>query len=230
VVSPRPTSLASGETWWLTEIWEKPARLQASSTMISWIGILPGVHQHHGDGIDAVGAGPGEFRLERFEIDAADRLAVGHGALVDLDDAFVELFGQDDFLGENIRPCLVGDAERVAEAPGDDQSGAVALALKQRIGCNRGAHLDVADAFCRDGGVLVDAEQVADALDGGIGIGFGVFRQELALVQRAVGRTANHIGEGAATVDPEIPNACHDDASRDCVSPILPWTPKLVCV
>jgi hypothetical protein len=106
----------------------------------------------------------------------------------------------------------------------------LALALQQSVGRNRGAHLDVADAFCRDGGVLVDAEQVADALDGGVWIGLGVFRQELALVQRAVGCTANHIGEGAATIDPEIPNAGHDDASRDCVPPILPWTPKLVCV
>jgi hypothetical protein len=78
--------------------------------------------------------------------------------------------------------------------------------------------------------VLVDAEQVADALDGGVAIGFRVFRQELALDAACRRVHANHIGEGAATIDPEIPNACHDDASRDCVSPILPWTPKLVCV
>jgi hypothetical protein len=150
-------------------------------------------------------------------------------ALVDLDDAFIELFGQDDFLGENIRPCLVGDAERVAEAPGDDQSGAVALALKQRIGGNRGAHLDVADAFCRDG--CPGRRRAGRGCPGWRRrIGLGVFRQELALVQRAVGCAANHIGEGAATIDPEIPNAGHDDASRDCVPPILPWTPKLVCV
>jgi hypothetical protein len=73
-------------------------------------------------------------------------------------------------------------------------------------------------------GCLVDAEQVADALDGGVGIGLGVFRQKLALVQRAVGRAANDIGEGAATVDPEIPNSpvmiLH--ASRDC----QPWCPR----
>jgi hypothetical protein len=150
VVSPRPTSLASGETWWLTEIWAKPARSQAPSTMALVDRVLPGVHQHHGDRIDAIGAGPGEFRLEGFKVRPADRLAVGHDAFVDLDDAFVELFGKDDLLGENIRPCLVGDAKRVAEAPGDDQQRAVALALKQRIGGDRGAHLDVPDAFRRD--------------------------------------------------------------------------------
>jgi hypothetical protein len=33
-----------------------------------------------------------------------------------------------------------------------------------------------------------DAQQVADALDGGVAIGFRVFRQQLVLVQRAVRR------------------------------------------
>jgi hypothetical protein len=151
----------------------------------------------------------GERRFEGFKVRPAHGLAVGHDAFVDLDDALVKLFGKDDLLGENVRPGLVGDAKRVAEAPGDDQQRAVALALEQRIGGDRGAHLDVTDAFGRDRRGLIDAEQVADALDGGIGIGFGVFRQKLALVQRAVGRAANDVGEGAAAVDPEIPGLGH---------------------
>ena len=173
-------------------------------------GILPGMHQHYGDGIDTIGAGPGKFGFQGFEVNAAHRLAVGHGALIDFDHALVELFGQNDFLGENIRPGLIGDPQCVAEAPGNDQQGAVALALEQRIGGDRGAHLDVADARGRDRCGLVDAEQIANALDGGIGIGFRIFRQQLALMQRAIGRAADHICKGAATVDPEIPNACHD--------------------
>ena len=49
------------------------------------------------------------------------------------------------------------------------------------------------------------AEQVANALDGGVRIGLpGFSGQQLALVQRAIGRAANHIGECAAAVDPEI--------------------------
>ena len=51
------------------------------------------------------------------------------------------------------------------------------------------------------------AEQVADALDGGVAIGLRVLRQELVGDQRAVRPPADHVGEGAAAVDPEIPAA-----------------------
>ena len=49
-------------------------------------------------------------------------LALGGHALVDLDDALVELFRQDDVAGEELRPVLVADAQRVGEALGDDQA------------------------------------------------------------------------------------------------------------
>ncbi len=81
----------------------------------------------------------GEIRL------LLDR-AVGAHALVDLDDALVEHVGLDDMAGEDLRPRLVADAQRVAEALGDDEERALALALEQRIGGDRGAHLHRADA------------------------------------------------------------------------------------
>jgi hypothetical protein len=61
---------------------------------------------------------------------------------------------------------------------------AVALALQQRIGGNRGAHLDGVDLFRRDALVTLDTQQVADALDGGILVGFRVFRQQLVRLER----------------------------------------------
>ena len=61
-------------------------------------------------------------------------------------DALVKLLGQDDLLGEDIGPRLVGDAQRVAKTLGDEQQHAVALALEQRVGGDGRAHLDVADA------------------------------------------------------------------------------------
>ena len=49
------------------------------------------------------------------------------------------------------------------------------------------------------------AEQIANALHGGVAIGFRVFRQELVRDQRPVGPPPDHVGEGAAAVDPEVP-------------------------
>ena len=121
-------------------------------------------------------------RLGRFEIAphggeigrALDR-AVGAHALVDFGDALVQHVGLDDVAGENLRPRLVADLQRVAETFGDQQQRAVALALEQRVGGDRRAHLHRADAARRDRLAGFQAEQVADALHGGVGIGFRVF-------------------------------------------------------
>ena len=48
------------------------------------------------------------------------------------------------------RPVLVADAQRVAEAPGDHQQRALALALEQRVGGHRRAHLDGLDRVRRE--------------------------------------------------------------------------------
>jgi hypothetical protein len=60
----------------------------------------------------------------------------------------------------------------------------------------------------------LQAEMVADALDGGVAIGAGIFGEQLAGMQFACGITADHIGEGAATVDPEVPTAAHHPIPR----------------
>ncbi|WP_245525247.1 hypothetical protein, partial [Mesorhizobium sp. M1C.F.Ca.ET.187.01.1.1] len=49
------------------------------------------------------------------------------------------------------------------------------------------------------------SEQVANALDGSVGIGLGILRQEFPWMQPTFRVTADDIGEGAAAVDPEIP-------------------------
>ena len=57
-----------------------------------------------------------ELGAHRGEIGRALDRAVGAHALVDLDDALVEQLRHDDVLGEDLRPGLVADAQRVAEA------------------------------------------------------------------------------------------------------------------
>ena len=46
---------------------------------------------------------------------------------------------------------------------------------------------------------------MTDARNGGVAIGLGVFRQELMGDELAVRPPADHVGEGAAAIDPEFP-------------------------
>ena len=58
---------------------------------------------------------------------------------------------------------LVGDAQGIAESLGDEQQHAVALALQQCVGGDRGAHLDLADDPCRDRRAGEDSSRLAVA-------------------------------------------------------------------
>ncbi len=80
------------------------------------LGIAVGVHEHDGHRGDAVGLGRFEIAAHRAEIGRALHRAVGAHALVHFGDALVQHVGLDDMAGENLRPRLVADLERVAEA------------------------------------------------------------------------------------------------------------------
>jgi hypothetical protein len=167
------------------------------------------MHEDDGDRVDAVAAGLGDFVLDGVEIRHGFNQPVGAHPLVDLDDPLVNLLGQEDFLGKNVGPGLVGDLERVAETLGDQQKDPIALALQQRIGGDRGAHLDFADALRGHRLARRDAQQVADALDGGVAVGLRILRQQLARVQASLGIATDNVGERAAAIDPEIPGRAH---------------------
>src|SRR5262249_30895075 len=97
-----------------------------------------------------------------------------------------------------------------------------ALALEQSIGRHRRAHLDGANLAGRDGLTRPEAEELADAVHGGIAIGLRVLREQLVGDQRAVRPPPDHIGERAATVDPEIPAAVAPAARLHCRSVACP--------
>ena len=103
------------------------------------------MHEDDRHGIDAVGPGLLDGRANGGDVEQPFHAAVGAHALVYLDDALVELFGKNDLLGEDVGPRLIGDPQRIAKSPGDEQQHTVALTLQKRVGGNRGAHLDVAD-------------------------------------------------------------------------------------
>ena len=167
--------------------------------------IVVAVHEHDGDGLDAVGVGTFEVGAHRREIGRRLDGAVGAHALGHLDHAFEQHVGLDDVAGEDLRPRLVTDLEGIAEALGGDEQRAPAFALQQRVGGDRGAHLDGADHAGRDRLVGRKADEVADALHGGVAVGLGIFRQQLVGCERAVRPTRDDVREGAAAVDPEFP-------------------------
>jgi hypothetical protein len=123
---------------------------------------------------------------------------------VTLDRVGIEQFGQLDLAGKDLGAVLVGDAQRVAEALGDDQQGTLALALEQGVRCDRGAHLDGGDVG-RDRRAGPQSQDVADALDRGVAVALRILRQQLVRHQSAIRLLCHHVGEGAAAIDPELP-------------------------
>ena len=165
------------------------------------------VHEDDGSGTDAVPMCFLEGGAHALEVGWAQLLAFRRVALVDLDDPLIEQLGQHDVAGEELRAVLITDAQRVAEALGDEQHGALALALEKGVGGHRGSHFHRLDGRSRDVGVGGHPQQVAHPLQGGVLVASGVLREQLVGEERAVGLARHDVRKGAAAVDPELPAA-----------------------
>ncbi len=95
------------------------------------LGVPIRVHEYDGDSLDAGRKRRPEIGAQGGQIGFVFHQSVGAYALVHLHDALVEHFRLDDVAGEYPGPGLVADPERIAEAPGDEQQRALALALEQ---------------------------------------------------------------------------------------------------
>jgi hypothetical protein len=175
--------------------------------LLLMLGVTVGVHEDDRDRVDAVGLRGGKRAACALKVKTAFHRAVGADAFVDFRDALIKHVGLDDVAGENLRPRLIADLQRVAETFRDEEECTVALALQQRVGRDRSAHLHGADPARRDGIAALKAKKIADALHGGVGIGLRVFRQQLVRGERTIRCAADNVGEGAAAIDPEIPAA-----------------------
>ena len=108
------------------------------------------MHEHDGDGVDAVGARGVERGARGGKVERRLHAAVGAQALRHLGDACIEHRRLLYFAREDLWPRLIADLERVAEPFAHQQQDAIALALEQRIGGDRGAHLDAVDQLGRE--------------------------------------------------------------------------------
>lgn len=161
------------------------------------------VHADHGDGPDSVVIGLLKGTCEGVQVGGAQDGSVGGDPFVDLEDPLVQQLGEIDAAGEDVGAVLIGDAQGVAEAAGDDQQGPFALAFQEGVGGDGRPHADRLD------GLLGAVQQMADTGDRRVGVPRRIVRQQFVCEQTAVRSTRDDVGESAASVDPELPARRH---------------------
>ena len=172
------------------------------------------VHADHGGGPESVLVGFPELFRYGVLVKRCEDLAVRADPLDGLDHPLVEHLGEQDPAVEDPRPVLVGDAQRVGEALGDDQDGGLALPLEQGVGGHRGAEPDRGDPRGGDYLAWFEAEHLPDARHRGVTVGARVVREQLAGHQPPVRAPGDDVGERAAPVDPEFPASVHGPTVR----------------
>ncbi len=184
-------------------------------------GVQTAVQADHGDGADAVAQAVAQVLGEPVEVGRAQHLAVGGDPLVHLDHPGVQRLGQRDLAGEDLRPVLVADPQRVRETAGDAQDGRLAGALQQGVGGHRRAHPDRFDVRFE---IRAGRQQGPDPRQRGIAVAGRVVREELVGQQPVVRRQRDHVGEGPAPVHPELPApGCHDRLPPPCRVELCAW-------
>src|ERR1700722_13190146 len=121
-------------------------------------GIAIGVHEHDCDGVVALGSRVGERGAHTVRIRSGLDSSVRAHTLVDLDDAGIKLLRLYDVAREYARARLVADLERIAKSPRGHEQRALAAPLEQRVGGDRGSHLDRANRADRDRLVRSEAQ------------------------------------------------------------------------
>ena len=167
--------------------------------------IAPTVHEDHRHAAQAAGMRRLQLRAQVRLVQGLHHLAVGGHALARLHHLLVQQLGQHDLPIKQARAVLVGNAQGIAKALRGHQQRGLALALEQRVGGHRGAHLHALHQRGRDGGVGRQAQQMPHAGHGRVAVLLGVVAQQLVRDQRAIGAAPDDVGEGAAAVNPELP-------------------------
>ena len=148
-------------------------------------------------------------RLQQRFIERLQQFAMGTNALVRLHHRAVQELGQLDVAVKNARPVLVSNAQCITKTARSHQQRGLALALQQRVGGHCGAHLDAGHLLWRNRLARLEFQQMTDASDCSVCIVLGVVAEQLVREQGepAIGlrAAADDIGEGAASVYPELP-------------------------
>ena len=166
--------------------------------------IAIGVHEHDRDGVVALSARIGERGAHAVRIRSDFDRAVRPHALVDLDDAGIKLLGLYDVAREYARARLVADLERVTKSTRRYEQRAVAPPLEQSVGGDGRSHLDRANGAGRNWLSRSEAQEPANRFNRGVRVS-GTLGQKFHRMQAPTRIAADHVGECAAAVDPEVP-------------------------
>jgi hypothetical protein len=113
-------------------------------------GIAVAVQKDHRGAAEPVHVRRGQRLARGVQVERADEFAVCAHPFLHLDHPVVEGLRKQDPPVENAGAVLVGDAQGVPEAAGDDQDGRLAGVCQQRVGGDGGAHLHHLDTVARD--------------------------------------------------------------------------------
>ena len=182
-------------------------RHAADHPLMLWIQVA--VQAHDRDRPNALVVRRLQAGTQRGQIRGPDDGSFGRDSFVHLDYQLVEQFGQHDVPVEDARPVLVADPQRVTETSRDHEYRALSRTFEQRIGRNRRAHPDCFHAFYRDPTGCADVQQFADGSQGSVPVTSRVLREQLVGDQGPVRAARDDVGEGASTVDPELPTSGH---------------------
>ena len=161
------------------------------------------VQERDGHGLDARRSRRHERAAQRRFVQRQQHLPLGVHALGNFDNVPVQRGRATDGAREDVGPILVSDQQRVAHALRGDQQRWRARALEQCVGGDGRAEPHRSHATAA--GSAVPFEQQVDAAQCRIGRTVRVPRQDLAGVQRAIRRGADHVGERAAAIHGERP-------------------------
>ena len=139
-----------------------------------------------------------------FKLAAVGRQPPGH-----LQHAHLQGSRPLDPQGKDVRPVLIADGQQIGEALIDQQQHRCAAVLQQGIGGHGSAESHLADQAGGNRRLRRQTQQLTDRVHSRIPRALRLNRQHLAHHQLPSGRQADHIGEGAAAVDPEPPAARH---------------------
>ena len=139
------------------------------------IRVFVAVHEDNGDGANAVIIGGLQGLSDFGLVEVLCNRSVIQNTSGNLCDTLVKKRRLDNFSIKQTRAGLIANLKGIGKARVGEQKNPIPFSFKQRIGRNSCAHFHRRDFFGWNSLALRNTDEVTNALDGRVGIGFRVF-------------------------------------------------------